>query len=113
MANHITNRYDNNYKSSDDNSDDDYSYNNDSYYDDDGYHSNSPYIGFDDIGDINKIVKECERDLHLLWDTFSSLTSHTSVGHQLDQLVRTTTSPQRFKMVDSTPPGGGPLYIYG
>jgi hypothetical protein len=50
-------------------------------------------------------VEEFERNLHLLWDTFLSLTSHTSVAvdHQTN---RTTTSPQPFKLVDSTSPGG-------
>ena len=52
-------------------------------------------------------MEECERGLHLLWDTFLSLsTHHTSIGHQLDQLLRTTTSPQPFKLVESISPGG-------
>ena len=53
------------------------------------------------------MVDELETDLQLLWDTFSSLTTNrTFVGHQLDQLLRTTTSPQPFKLVGSTSPGG-------
>ena len=72
-------------------------YNNDDY-DDDDY----------DTTKIDKVVEECEHNLYLLWDTFLSLTSysHTFVGHQLDHLVRTTTSPQPFKLVGPTSPGG-------
>jgi len=80
--------------------DDDAYDNND--YDDDDYNTTT----------IEKIVEECEYELHLLWDTFLSLaTNHTFVGPQPFKLVCTTTSPQPFKLVDST--GGGPLYNYG
>jgi hypothetical protein len=75
-------------------------YNNDAYDNDD--YNDDDY----DTTTINKIVEECEQDLHLLWTTFLSLTSHASVGHQINHPVRTTTSPQPFKLVDSTSPGG-------
>ena len=78
-------------------------------YDDDRYNN----YASNDKGYDNNIVEELEYDLQLLWDTFLSLTTnHTFGGHQLDKLVRTTTSPQPFKLVESSSPGG-PLYIYG
>ena len=50
-------------------------------------------------------MEELEYELQLLWTTFSSIfTNHTFVGHQLDHLIRTTTSPQPFKLVGT--PGG-------
>ena len=99
--------YDNIFKDYDDDYNDDH-YEDDDSCDDNGCHShnNHSYIGFDDIEDIDKIVRECERDLHLLWDTFLSLTSHTFIGHQPSKPVRTTTSPQPFKLVGPTSPGG-------
>jgi hypothetical protein len=84
-----------------------YDYDDDRYYDDNGYHSNSHHNdGYDTTG-LDKFVEELETDLQLLWDTFLSLsTKHTFVGHQRDQVSRTTTSPQPFKLVGSTSPGG-------
>ena len=68
----------------------------DNDYDDDDY----------DTTTIDKLEEEFKHDLLLLWDTFLSITSHTFVGHQLDHLVRTTTSPQPYKLVGPTSPGG-------
>ena len=61
------------------------------YYDDNDY-NNEDYDNNDyDTTSTNKIVEECEHNLHLLWDTFLSLTTnHTFIGHQM---VRTTTPP--------------------
>jgi hypothetical protein len=52
-------------------------------------------------------VEDLENDLQLLWNTFAALsTKHTFVGHQLNQLVSTTTSLQPFTLVGSTSPEG-------
>ena len=95
-------RYDNERNSYDNDYDDD------SYYDDNGCTSHSNHNKGYNTDYIDKIAEEFEKDLHLLWDTFLSLTSHTSVAvdHQTNHPVRTTTSPQPFKLVDSTTPGG-------
>jgi len=75
----------------------------DDYYDNNGYDN----YASNNNGYLNNIVEELEYELQLLWDTFSSLTTtHTFIGHQLYQLVRTTTSPQLFKLVGSKSPGG-------
>ena len=80
-----------------------YSYDDDDYNDDDG-HGN---FASNNNGYNNNIVEELEYELQLLWDSFLSLsTNHTFVGHQFDQVSRTTTSPQPFKLVRSTSPGG-------
>ena len=81
-------------------------YDNDAYddddYDDDDYNTTT----------INIIVEECERDLHLLWETFLSLsTNHTSIGHRLDHVACTTNYPLPFKLVGPTPPGGSTLHL--
>ena len=86
---------------------DNYEYDDDGYYDNDGYHWNSHHSNSDDATGLNNTVDELETDLQLLWDTFWSLsTKHTFVGHRLDQVLCTTTSPQPFKLVGSTSPGG-------
>jgi hypothetical protein len=98
--NNISGDYDDNYN-------DEY-YEDDDSYDDNGCHSHSNHNKGYNTDYIDKIAEEFEKDLHLLWDTFLSLTSHTSVAvdHQTNHPVRTTTTPQPFKLVDSTSPGG-------
>ena len=81
--------------------DDDYE--DDDYDDCDNYSSN--YNGYG-----NNIVEKLEYNLQLLWETFLSITiNQTSVGHHINHLVRTTTSPQPFKLVDY--PGGSTLHL--
>ena len=95
------------------NDDDDY---NDDVYDNNSYDDNicSNYSHYyDNTGNINDIVDKLENDLKLFWDTYLSLSNkHTFVGHQLDQLVSTTTSLQPFTLVGSTPPGGSTLHLW-
>ena len=75
------NKYNNEYYSYDDN----YGCNNDGYYNDSRYHSHSHHNNGYNTDDIDRIVEEFESNLHLLWDTFLSLsTNHTLVGHQLN-----------------------------
>jgi hypothetical protein len=78
-------------------------------YDDDAYDDDDYNDNIYDTKTIDKLVEECDYEQHLLWDTFLSLTSHTCVGHQMDQLVRTTTPPQPFKLVGPTSLGGSTL----
>jgi len=97
--------YDNNGYSDYDN--DYYNYEDDGFYNDDGYHSHSLHNDSYNTTGIKKIVEKFEHDLQLLWDTFLSLyTKHNFLGHRLDHVVCTTTSPQPFKLVGSTSPRG-------
>ena len=97
--NGFDNKYDNVYKDYDDDYDHKY-YKDDGYYDDNGYHSHSHHNKGYNMDYIEKIVAEFENNLHLLWDTYLSIsTNHTSIGHRLDHVACTTTSPEAFKLV--------------
>ena len=85
--------YDNGYYSYDN----DYNYDDNGHYNNNGYHSNSHHNNGYNTNGLNKIVEELETDLQLLWDTFLSLSiNYTFVGHPLDQVLCTTTSPRPF-----------------
>ena len=104
---------DDKYNNNDDSYDKDFSYDDEGFYSNEGYHSHH-HKGYDTT-EINKVVEECEHDLHVLWDTFLSLTSHshTFVNHQLDHPVRTPTSPPTIQPGWIYNSWGGPLYNYG
>ena len=82
-------------------------------YDDDAYDDDDYNDNIYDTKTIDKLVEECDYEQHLLWDTFLSLTSHTCVGHQMDQLVRTTTPPPTIQTGWTYISWGGPLYNIG
>ena len=83
-------------------------YNNDAYNNDD--YNNNNY----NTTTINKIVEECECELHLLWDTFSSLaTNHAFVVTNNLTNCYVPQSPHTFQTGWIYISLGGPLYIHG